>query len=209
MNMGRHAIAIRSRRRKEADAYIVQKSASLRRRLQSQHAFTLIELMTVIVIIGIMTAMIIPEMRGTFEDALLRSTSRDLVSVFELASSRAISLNQLHRVRLDTTTGQYLVERRIREGTQEEFIPLKDVSGCKGELDKRITVEIRRPNAVAPEPGVVPLDEAQNPTDTISFYPDGTADAAMILLQDRAGFRLGLKLNPITARVHVFELEHQ
>ena len=174
-----------------------------------RRAFTLIELMTVIVIIGIMTAMIIPEMRGTFEDALLRSTSRDLVSVFELASSRAISLNQLHRVRLDTTTGQYLVERRIREGTQEEFIPLKDVSGCKGQLDKRITVEIRRPDAVAPEPGVVPLDEAQNPTDTISFYPDGTADAAMILLQDRAGFRLGLKLNPITARVHVFELEHQ
>ena len=49
----------------------------------------------------------------------------------------------------------------------------------------------------------------QNPPDAISFYPDGTADAAMIILQDRAGFRLGLKLNPITARVHVFELERE
>lgn len=164
--------------------------------------------MTVIVIIGIMTAMIIPEMRGTFEDALLRSTSRDLVSVFELASSRAISLNQLHRVRLDAATGNYVVERRVRDGTSEEFIPLQDVSGCKGELDKRITVEIRRPGEEVSSTDIAPQEQVQNRSDTISFYPDGTADAAMILLQDRAGFRLGLKLNPITARVHVFELEH-
>src|ERR1041385_3078026 len=74
-------------------------------------AFTLVELMTVIAIVGIMVAMIIPEMRGTYEDALLRSASRDLVNVFEIASSRAISLNQLHRVALDTQSGRYVVER--------------------------------------------------------------------------------------------------
>jgi prepilin-type N-terminal cleavage/methylation domain-containing protein len=44
----------------------------------TQRAFTLIELMVVIVLIGIMTAMIIPEMKGTFEEALLRSTAREL-----------------------------------------------------------------------------------------------------------------------------------
>ena len=172
-------------------------------------AFTLIELMTVIVIIGIMTALIIPEMRGTFEDALLRSTSRDLVNVFELASSRAISLNQLHRVRLDTATGKYLVERRIRSGTQEEFLPLKDISGCTGELDKRLTIEVRRPDEVATETGIAAAQPVQNETEAISFYPDGTADAATVTLQDRDGFRLGMRLNPITARVHVFELEKQ
>jgi len=175
----------------------------------SSRAFTLIELMTVIVLIGIMTAMIIPEMKGTFEDALLRSTSRDLVSVFELASSRAISLNQLHRVRLDTATGRYVVERRVREGAQEEFVPLQDVSGCEGELDKRISIEIRRPGEEASDVSGEPTLQEQTPTDTISFYPDGTADAAVILLKDRAGFQFALKLNPITARVHVFEMDPQ
>lgn len=172
-------------------------------------AFTLIELMTVIVIIGIMTAMIIPEMRGTFEDALLRSTSRDLVSVFELASSRAISFNQLHRVRLDSESGRYLVERQVREGGQEDFVALTDVAGCKGELDKRIAIEIHRPEDESAETKTAATEPTQNLPDAISFYPDGTADAAMILLQDRAGFRLGLKLNPTTARVHVLEMEHQ
>ena len=172
-------------------------------------AFTLIELMTVIVIIAIMTAMIIPEMTGTYEDALLRSTSRDLVSVFDLASSRAISLNQLHRVRLDIPTGKYLVERQAPEGSPEEFIPLTDISGCKGELDKRILIQIRRPDEAPSETDLASLPEGEMVADTISFYPDGTADAAMVLLQDRVGFRLGLKLNPTTARVHVLELEHQ
>src|SRR5664279_1696006 len=75
-------------------------------------AFTLIELMVVMVLIGIMTAMILPEMKGTYEDALLRSTSRELVSVCSLASSHAVSLNQAHRLRLDLKTGHYVVERR-------------------------------------------------------------------------------------------------
>ena len=172
-------------------------------------AFTLIELMTVIVLIGIMTAMIIPEMKGTFEDALLRSTSRDLVSVFELASSRAISLNQLHRVRLVSSTGRYMVERRVLAEGQEEFVPLKDVSGCEGELDKRIAIEIRRPGEELADPIGEQIVEAQNPTETISFYPDGTADAAAIMLKDRAGFQFALKINPITARVQVFEMEPQ
>src|ERR1017187_6573466 len=131
-----------------------------------QRAFTLIEMMTVLVLIGIMTAMIIPEMKGTFEDALLRSTSRDLVNVFELSSSRAISLNQLHRVRLDTTTGHYLVERQAPDGAPEKFIPLKDVSGCTGELDKRIAVEIRRPDEEVSRTEMSPADSAQISSDT-------------------------------------------
>src|SRR5436190_209940 len=67
---------------------------------RARRGFTLIELMVVVVLIGIVTAVIIPEMKGTYEDALLRSTSRELVNTFKLAYSRAVTLNQIHRVRL-------------------------------------------------------------------------------------------------------------
>ena len=43
----------------------------------------------------------------------------------------------------------------------------------------------------------------------VAFYPDGTADAAAFLLRDRDGFRLLLQINPITARVHVVEMERE
>ncbi len=166
----------------------------------------------VIVIIGIMTAMMIPEMTGTFQDALLRSTSRELINVFDLAYSRAVSLNQLRRVRLDENTGRYLVEKQVTENGQENFVPADDVPGSKGEFDSRISVAFHSPDEISSE-----ADASAETPDlgndgngvTIAFYPDGTADGGDITLRDRAGFRLLLQINPVTARVHVVELERE
>ena len=51
----------------------------------------------------------------------------------------------------------------------------------------------------------------QSPMDgvAIAFYPDGTADAGDFILRDADGFRLALHINPITARVHVVEMDHE
>jgi len=178
-------------------------------------AFTLLELVVVLAIIGVLTAMIIPEMRGTYEDALLRSTARKLISVFDLAYSRAVSLNQLHRVRLDQHTGRYFIEQRSRSAESlTGFVPLRDVSGAEGALDPRILVQFQQSaqeqfDESNPENSGSSAEDFQPPIseDTIAFYPDGTADALEILLRDRAGFQLILRLNPITARVHIVENE--
>jgi len=77
-------------------------------------AFTLLELMVVCVVIGIMTAMILPEMRGTLEEARLRSGARGLISVFQLARSRAIIQREPHRVRFDEEGGRCYLERKAR-----------------------------------------------------------------------------------------------
>ncbi|HTL73982.1 MAG TPA: GspH/FimT family pseudopilin [bacterium] len=174
--------------------------------------FTLVELMVVIVIIGIMTAMMIPEMKGTYQDALLRSASRELIGVFDLAYSRAVSLNQLRRVRLDEKTGRYLVEKQVNENGLESFVPANDVPGSKGELDSRITVEFLQPgddsqaNENSIESSAATVDASGV---AISFYPDGTASPGEIRLRDREGFRLALRINPVTARVHVVEMDRQ
>jgi len=179
--------------------------------------FTLLELMVVIILIGILTALVVPELKGSLKDARLKAASRELVNVFTLASSRAVSLNQVHRVRLDEKTGRYLLERRVREGRDgPEFEPVADEPGCRGELDSRIAVTIRPPGLDMPpdsaEPGAAdsvaaPSDSAQ--PDALAFYPDGTTDGGNIELLDEDGFRLVLELNPVTARVHVLELARE
>lgn len=177
----------------------------------------MIELMVVIAIIAIMTAMIIPEMKGSFQDALLRSTSRELINVFDLAYSRAVSLNELRRVRLVSKTGRYFVEKRVHENGSENFVPADDVPGGKGELDSRISIEFQKSgiSESTAETEVVLLDDGLPANDsaadelTVNFYPDGTADARDIWLRDKQGFRLGLRINPITARVHVVEMDHE
>lgn len=176
--------------------------------------FTLLELMIVLVLMAIMSAMIIPEMRGTYENALLRSTSRDLIGVLNLAYSRAVSINHVHRVRLETSSGKYFVEERVR-GTSHggDFIPVRNVSGSEGTLDQRISIQIRDSmedpeNPIAPPyAGLDPESRTSERNNTILFYPDGTADRRDIQLQDREGFRLSLQINPITARVRIVEPE--
>ena len=158
----------------------------------ARSAFSLIELMVVIVLIVVLTAMILPEMRGTFEDAVLRSTGRKLVSAMNLAHSRAVTLQQLHRVVLDPGAGRFVVERTAREGEGSGYIAMVDVPGGAGELDRKITIEVQK-------------DGEENPR-TVSFYPNGTADAAEVILRDREGFRLALRINSITARVTAQDL---
>ena len=180
-----------------------------------RRAFTLMEMMVVVLLISVLTALIVPEMKGTFEDALLRSTCRKLLDAFALASSRAVTLNQDCRVKLDLAAGRFVVERRVMTAGREDFVPLKNVAGSEGKLDKRITIHLTPADELAGEedPSATPAAPAEPAADQISadgadavaFYSDGTADAAEIQLRDRAGVLLKLRLNPVTARAWIIE----
>src|SRR5579863_169023 len=115
--------------------------------------FTLIELMVVLVLIGLMTAMIIPEMKGSFEDSLLRAGGRELVNACNLAYSRAVSLNVEHRLRIEKRTGRYYLEKKSPGAGRESYVPVGDVPGAKGRIDPRLSLEFQRPGEATPAPG--------------------------------------------------------
>jgi type II secretion system protein H len=161
-------------------------------------AFTLVELMVVMVIIGIIASVMVLEMGGSYEDALLRSNARKLIDLCDAASNRAIATHQAQTLKIDATSGKFLVRAKVTEAEGEDQI-------IEGELDKRITLMIREP-----ERGEE-TEETEEPVkrDTIVFYPDGTADAREFLLRDRAGVELLLRMNPTTSRVRIIEMAAQ
>lgn len=181
--------------------------------------FTLIELMVVLVLIAVLTAVMIPEMRGTFENEQLRATSRELIRGLGIAHSQSITVNQSHRLIIDRERNRYRVERLARaEDAGTGFVPARGVPGAEGAWNERITIEFRPPpGAAADGGGTTASASAARPAEAggasapniIRFHPDGTADGAEIHLRDRAGFGLALRLNPITARVRVVELEQR
>ena len=188
-----------------------------RRRQKWQRAFTLIELMVVCMIVVILTAVIVPEMRGSYQDSLLRATSRNLMDAFDLAYSHAVSRDEVDRVRLDVHNFKYIVEQRVETQGQENFNPLTDVPGGEGDLDNRISFQVRDSSedstnqtteTVSDETGA---RNQSNPDadSSSSFYADGTADDREVVLRDQEGFGLALRVNPITARIKVVELPRQ
>jgi type II secretion system protein H len=176
--------------------------------------FTLVELLVVIVVIGIMTALILPEMKGTLEGELLSSTSRKLLRAMRVASNQAITSNQAHRVRFDSAREEYQIERRAPVTESESgFVPAQ-ISDAKGKLDSRITIEILEQEEIKDEREeneLAPPDEPEEDIDLdyIQFNTDGTADKREIQLRDRMGFGISLRINPITSRVKIVDLERK
>ena len=74
-----------------------------------------------------------------------------------------------------------------------DFVPVEAVGGSEGTIDSHIILRLR----------------GEGLKDAIAFYPDGTADEREIELRDPEGFGLALRINPVTSRVQLIELERQ
>src|SRR5262245_7709930 len=129
----------------------------LRSRHSLKSGFTLIELIVVIVLIGVIAAVILPEMRGTFEDALLRSTRRRLISVSRQAASREVATSSEQRLKFEIQNGRYELERVSRGKGKSNADQNRNIVE-KGDLDKRIVLQIRSRNEPAPETDQVEED---------------------------------------------------
>lgn len=165
-----------------------------RRPRLAERAFTLLELVVVLTLIAILSAAILPEMRGSMEETLLRAAARDLVAACQSANARAVASGQSHHLVLDAAAHRFRIEP-ARPSSNPSTASTRTATPESGRLDSRIALELRRLDPPAP-----------NAPEGLEFHPDGTVSGGDIILRDRSGFSLAIHLNPVTARPAVREL---
>jgi len=89
-------------------------------RTNKQKGITLVELMTTVVIIGIVAAMAVPRFQKAFERIKFRSANRDITSSLRLARSYAVSTKDQYGVYFNTEALSYsLFKDKINLGAMK------------------------------------------------------------------------------------------
>lgn len=184
---------------------------------RAQHGFTLLEILIVVFLIGLMSAVLMPKI-GFRSTSGLRSSSRVLAAEIRYAAERAIASGETHRFVVDLASQIFRLERVVVERperrrrelpstpalldlrppqTSREFLPVPSRAGEWRALDDpEVRIE-----------GVVIGDQTyEDDRAAITFDGDGGADPAEVRLIDDFGARSVLVVSPFTGEVRISEL---
>jgi len=153
------------------------------------HGFTLPELAVSAAVIGALgIAVLVAKNRGSYDNTLLRASTREVLRACELARNQATTRNQIHCIRFDGVGSRLVIEPKPADGT-EGF----DLSCGLTDIFFEISNSVDRNRTTAA--GSRGHREAEEWSDRINFYPDGTVDGRSIRLLDRNGTEFILSID--------------
>ena len=116
--------------------------------------FTFIEIILVVLVLGILAGLSIPNFSHTYQRLQLRKTAEDLAYLMRYAQSRAITTNFLLRLEFDSQyTSYWLSEKEIEDSPLASYQRLSSQFGRVFHIPSKVSV--------------------QSDHQTIDFYPDG------------------------------------
>ena len=178
--------------------------------------FTLIEMLAVVVIMGAMLALIIPNL-GFRRASALRDQAQGLAGQIELTRQLAVVTGKPHRLLIDIEAGSYSIERFDEPPKDEESIE-ENPAGAVGPRDfdlsapqssqleyRPVESQFARDNALDSDFFFEGLETAEGWIDNglvnIVFDRDGTTDPAELVISDLEGRMVILEVRPLLDRV--------
>ncbi|MBN2316488.1 MAG: GspH/FimT family pseudopilin [Sedimentisphaerales bacterium] len=161
-----------------------------KRQHRGHGAFTLLELILVMVILSTVLAMAAPSLRGFFGSRKTHDEAAQLLALTQFARSQAISEGITYRLNVDTNDRVYWLTSQ-RKGVFEK---LKTEFGYVFSFPSDITVE---------------LEDVDKDDDGMyfAFTPQGTVTAGTIRLIDRRGLVLEITCPTVTESFSIVEKE--
>jgi prepilin-type N-terminal cleavage/methylation domain-containing protein len=137
--------------------------------------FTLVEILLVIIIIGIISALAAPNFSKGYSGFQLNQTTDDLLNISRWAQAMAIGQERTYALSFSPDRRSYgLVRAKITEGAddQNSFEPINGSLGQMHTIPDAIRLLVTQPKD----------SQGTGDIDRIQFYPDGTIDPETIQL---------------------------
>ena len=139
-------------------------------RLPLSPAFTFIELLIVLIVIGVFIALAIPQIGKAYDGFLLDDAVKDVYYIARYLQESAITKGLPHRLAIAIDKEKCTLSGFARNGTVD--IPIE------GRINKVYTV----PEALTFS---VEFDNQPEAKNDVFFYPDGSSDTARLRFQNK------------------------
>ncbi len=159
-----------------------------------KHAFTLVELLLVLALMGILAGGAIVAFRGRQQSHALKMIARDLSAAFEAARTIAKRKRLPSQVQFYNEHRQYRVEIAHAEDVSD-YKPAVGRAGIMNQLPDSITID------TVSEDGM-PLNPIP---ETYGFSSDGNGFHGKVILQNKNGETVSVKIEKETGQISVTE----
>jgi len=175
-------------------------------------AFTMLELLLVIVVMIVLTAIIVPNVRTRTAAGKIEYASRQLTGLLQLARSEAMATGKTYRLRFEVGGTKAMIEEELDPLKQPGVYEPVDAHWSTVDLGagnvQCLVIEFDPWETLLREQEENVLDKEEKKEDEkllppILFYPDGTSDTATILLGNKDGWNYTLTINGLTGKILV------
>ena len=131
-----------------------------------RHGFTLIEILLVLLVLGVISGLAVPNLSQMFSRFQLSHAANDMAYLMRYAQSRAVIQRLVCRFSLDKENNQYSIAQKDSSDDEDAPSDTNDSAAVFSKISGRLGRIFSIPSNIAVQ--------AQNLT--VQFYPDGTID---------------------------------
>jgi type II secretion system protein H len=164
--------------------------------VKATRAFTLLELMIVLVILGILMTLTIPTFSGMHKRNQLRSTAREIVALMKYARTEAVFGERMTEVFLDIDKRQYWLDLRTPDEKTGEYNPRAKKSQYEDKRD--LHQDIWFSEVTGYDSNII-----SNKIIAVDFYPDGSASPTLFTLANKTENKMTIEVLKATGMTEI------